>query len=170
MKYLTERLLRGNPWLTNGVLMAIGFGLLLLTRQLVSEFDHFTVGFSVVAGWSVVLYAAAVLVILTQPVDRYTFAIIVTVAIVCRLVTLLPDPYLSSDIYRYAWDGVVQHAHISPYRYVPGDPSLSFLREPNQDLFDNINRRDYARTIYPPAAESTWPELPISQMSNGHHA
>ena len=142
-----------NPWLTNSLLVAIGFGLLLLTRQLVSEFDHFTIGFSGVAGWSVVLYTAAVLVILTQPANRYTFAIILTVAIVCRLVTLLPDPYLSSDIYRYAWDGVVQHAHISPYRYAPGDAALSFLREPNQDLFDNINRRDYAHTIYPPAAQ-----------------
>jgi hypothetical protein len=48
---------------------------------------------------------------------------------------------------------VVQHAHISPYRYVPGDPALTFLRGPNRDLFDHINRRDYARTIYPPVAQ-----------------
>jgi hypothetical protein len=47
----------------------------------------------------------------------------------------------------------VQHAHHSPYRYVPGDPALSSLRQPNQELFDNINRRDYARTIYPPIAQ-----------------
>ena len=60
---------------------------------------------------------------------------------------------MSSDIYRYAWDGVVQHAHISPYRYVPGDPALTFLRGPNRDLFDHINRRDYAHTIYPPIAQ-----------------
>ena len=80
-------------------------------------------------------------------------AIILTFAIAFRLVTLFPNPYLSSDIYRYAWDGVVQHAHISPYRYVPGDPALEFLRKPNQDLFNNINRRDYALTIYPPVAQ-----------------
>ena len=140
-------------WQTNSALVIIGFGLLLLTRQLISEFDHFTIGFSGVSGWSLVLYAAAVFLILTQPVNRYTFGIILTVAIACRLVTLIPDPYLSSDIYRYAWDGVVQHAHISPYRYAPGDPALSFLRAPNQDLFDNINRREYAHTIYPPAAQ-----------------
>jgi hypothetical protein len=48
---------------------------------------------------------------------------------------------------------VVQHAHINPYRYVPGDPALTFLQAPNQDLYDHINRRDYARTIYPPAAQ-----------------
>ncbi len=140
-------------WHTNAALAAIGMGLLLLTRQLISEYDHFTIGNSGVSGWSVILYAAAVLLILTQPVDRFTFPIILTVAIACRLVTLFPDPFLSSDIYRYAWDGVVQHAHISPYRYVPGDKALAFLREPNQDLFDNMNRRDYAHTIYPPAAQ-----------------
>jgi alpha-1,6-mannosyltransferase len=140
-------------WLTNSVLILLGSGLLLLTRQLISEFDHFTIGFSGVSGWSAILYALAVVVILTQPVNRYTFGIILTFAIAFRLVTLFPDPYLSSDIYRYAWDGVVQHGHISPYRYVPGDPALKFLREPNQDLFNHINRRDYARTIYPPVAQ-----------------
>jgi alpha-1,6-mannosyltransferase len=143
------------PWQTNAALILIGVGLFLLARQLVSEYDrHFTIGFSGVSGWSSILYLGAVFLILTQPVDRFTFPIIVTVAVACRLVTLLAEPYLSSDIYRYVWDGVVQHAHISPYRYVPGDSALAFLRSPNQDVFDNINRRDYAHTIYPPAAQA----------------
>ena len=135
--------------------MLIGVGMFFLARQLVSEYDrHFTIGFSGVSGWSSILYLAAVFLILTQPVDRFTFPIILTVAVACRLVTLFAEPYLSSDVYRYVWDGVVQHAHISPYRYVPGDPVLGFLRAPNQDVFDNINRRDYAHTIYPPAAQA----------------
>jgi alpha-1,6-mannosyltransferase len=95
--------------------------------------------------------------------------IVLVVAMACRLVTLLPVPYLSSDVYRYAWDGVVQHAHISPYRYVPGDAALSFLRAPNQDLFDHINRRDYAHTIYPPIAQMifylvTWVSPTVTAM------
>jgi alpha-1,6-mannosyltransferase len=141
------------PWLTNIALALIGFGLLLLSRQLVSEFSHYSIGFSGVSGWSVIFYGAAVCLILTQPVNRYTFGIIISFAIAFRLITLLPAPYLSSDIYRYAWDGVVQHAHISPYRYVPGDPALAFLRAPNQAVYDHINRRDYAHTIYPPGAQ-----------------
>jgi hypothetical protein len=95
----------------------------------------------------------AAVVVLTQPVNRYTFGIILGFAIAFRLVTLLPEPKLSTDIDRYAWDGVVQHAGVSPYRYVPGDPALTALREPNRDLFDHMNRRDYAHTIYPPAAQ-----------------
>ena len=85
---------------------------------------------------------------------KFTFPIILLVAVACRLVALLAEPYLSSDIYRYVWDGVVQHAHISPYRYVPGDAVLAFLRGPHQSIFDKINRRDYAHTIYPPAAQA----------------
>ena len=141
------------PWQTNALLVLIGFGLVLFSRQLLSEFDHFTIGSSGVSGWSAWLYMLAVLLVLSQPVDRYTMPIILTVAIATRLVLIPGDAFLSTDIYRYIWDGVVQHAHISPYRYVPGDPALTFLRAPNQDTFDSINRRDYAHTIYPPAAQ-----------------
>ena len=140
-------------WQTNAVLLLIGAGMLMLARQLISEYDNYTIGFSGVSGYSVTLYLAACVIILTSEVDRFTFPIILGVAIACRLVTLYPDPFLSSDVYRYVWDGVVQHAHINPYRYVPGDRVLTFLRAPNQDIFDNINRRDYAHTIYPPAAQ-----------------
>ena len=142
------------PWQTNAALLLIGTALFFLCRHLVSEYSHYTIGFSGVSGWSSILYLAAAFLILTQPVDRFTLPIIFTVAIACRLAVLFAEPYLSTDIYRYVWDGIVQHAHISPYRYVPGNPVLEFLRAPHQDIFDNINRRDYAHTIYPPAAQA----------------
>jgi hypothetical protein len=145
---------RSRAWQTNSALLLIGAGMLALARQLVSENDHFTIGHSGVSGYSVVLYVAAIVILLTSEIDRFTFPIILAVAIACRLVTLYDDPAMSSDVYRYAWDGVVQHAHINPYRYVPGDKALASLRAPNQDLFDNMNRRDYAHTIYPPAAQA----------------
>jgi alpha-1,6-mannosyltransferase len=143
------------PWHTNAALILIGAAMICFTRQLTAEYDHYTIGFSGVSSSQMVLYLAALAIFLYKPrnVDRYTFPIILAVAILCRLVALFPEPFLSSDVYRYAWDGVVQHAHINPYRYVPGDKALTFLREPNQDLFDNMNRRDYAHTIYPPAAQ-----------------
>src|SRR5205085_8955923 len=53
---------------------------------------------------------------------------------------------------RYVWDGRVQAAGINPYRYVPADPALAFLRD--QDIFPHINRADYAPTAYPPAAQA----------------
>ena len=143
------------PWHTNAALLLLGFGMITYTRQLVREYDHYTIGFSGTSAAHLILYAGAVLIFLLKPsnIDRSTFPIILAVAIACRLVVLFPDPVLSSDVYRYAWDGVVQHAHINPYRYVPGNPALTFLRAPNDDLFNNMNRRDYAHTIYPPVAQ-----------------
>ena len=135
------------PWQTNAALILLGTGLFLLSRQLVTEYHHFTLGFSGVSGWSAILYIAATLIILTQPVDRLTFPIILAVAVACRITPLFAEPYLSTDIYRYVWDGIVQHAHISPYRYIPADPALAFLHTQHQNIFDHINRRDTAHTI-----------------------
>jgi len=143
----------GRAWATNAMLCLLGLGLLLLTRQFVAEQGRFTIGFSGCSGWSAWLYVAAAIVVLTQPRDRATLWIVLGFAVAFRTMTLFTDPFLSTDIYRYVWDGIVQHAHISPYRYVPGDKALAFLRAPNQDVYDGINRRDYARTIYPPAAQ-----------------
>jgi alpha-1,6-mannosyltransferase len=64
---------------------------------------------------------------------------------------LLFDPLLSSDIYRYVWDGRVQAAGINPYRYIPADETLAFLRDGT--IFPHINRADTALTIYPPVAQ-----------------
>jgi len=147
------RLRDGKPWMTNAVLCLLGVGLVCLARQFVVEHDRFVIGFSGVSGWSAILYVAAVVIVMTQPVDRATFWIVIGFALAMRAMTMFAEPFLSSDIYRYVWDGVVQHAHINPYRYVPGDVRLTFLRAPHQDVFDNINRRDYARTIYPPVAQ-----------------
>ncbi|MER8153924.1 hypothetical protein [Streptomyces sp. NPDC094472] len=42
---------------------------------------------------------------------------------------LLAPPRTSTDAYRYAWDGRVQAAGISPYDHAPEDPALASLRD-----------------------------------------
>lgn len=148
-----ERWHLGRPWLTNAVLCALGVGLVEMTRQFVAEHFRYKIGYSGVSGWSDVLFVAAVAIVLTQPVNRATLWIVLGFAVAMRGVVLFTPPYLSTDIYRYVWDGIVQHAHISPYRYVPGDPALVALQARYPDVFDHINRRDYAHTIYPPVAQ-----------------
>ena len=143
----------GRAWMTNVALGLLGVGLTLLARQFVQEYDHFWLGFNGTSELSAILYVAAVAIVLTQPVNRATLWLVLGFAVAMRAMTVFADPFTSSDIYRYVWDGIVQHAHINPYRYVPGNPVLTFLRKPNQEIFDNINRRDYARTIYPPVAQ-----------------
>lgn len=80
--------------------------------------------------------------------------LILGIAAALRLLVLFAPPYLSTDIYRYIWDGRVLAAGINPYRYIPTDPQLENLRDP--EIFPNINRNNYAPTIYPPAAEATF--------------
>ncbi len=83
---------------------------------------------------------------------RRTLWIVLTAAIAMRALTFAAPPLLSSDIYRYVWDGRVQLAGINPYRYLPDAPQLAFLRD--AAVFPHINRADYAHTIYPPSAEA----------------
>ena len=97
------------------------------------------------------VYFAAVRLILRCAWPRGTVWIVVGVAIALRVLLLAAPPILSTDIYRYVWDGRVQAAGINPYRYVPADAALASLRDPV--VYPQINRADYARTIYPPLAE-----------------
>jgi alpha-1,6-mannosyltransferase len=77
--------------------------------------------------------------------------VVLAVAAALRLPLIVSPPFLSTDVYRYVWDGRVQQAGVNPYRYLPADPALVSLRD---DLvYPRINRADYAPTIYPPVAE-----------------
>lgn len=82
---------------------------------------------------------------------RRTLLLIGGVAVALRLGLLFGAPTLSTDAYRYVWDGRVQNAGINPYRYIPEAPELEALRD--DAISPNINRADYAVTIYPPAAQ-----------------
>jgi len=141
----------GHPWVTNGALALLGLSLAGFCRQGVSEIHHFVIGFGLVAMYQALLYLVAVWVVLNRPVNRWTLAIILTSAVVCRLICLFSPPFLSTDIFRYIWDGWVQAAHINPYRYIPADTHLAFLRD--LEIYPNINRRDYAHTVYPPGSQ-----------------
>lgn len=100
---------------------------------------------------SVLVYFGAVRLVLRQPIGRGGLPVVLVGALLLRLL-LLPGPaLLSSDIYRYVWDGRVQNAGINPYRFVPADPALARFRD--DAIYSGINRKDYARTIYPPAAQ-----------------
>lgn len=97
------------------------------------------------------IYSFAAFVAWRARESRATVLIVVAFAALFRLAILFEPPRLSDDIYRYVWDGRVQAAGINPYRYVPADPALSHLRDAT--IYEHINRRDFALTIYPPLAQ-----------------
>jgi hypothetical protein len=100
--------------------------------------------------------AAIITLVATRVAEQTSAAralwLIIGLAAVLRFGLLLLDPLLSTDIYRYVWDGKVQASGINPYRFVPADPALEWLRD--QAIYPNINRADYATTIYPPVAQA----------------
>jgi alpha-1,6-mannosyltransferase len=98
------------------------------------------------------IYLLSVGLVWNAAASRRLLVMIFIVAVLLRLPVLLAAPYLSTDIYRYVWDGRVEAAGINPYRYIPVDPHLKKLRDPQ--VFPRINRNNYAPTIYPPAAEA----------------
>jgi alpha-1,6-mannosyltransferase len=82
----------------------------------------------------------------------HTLLIILIAGVLFRLILVpLDPPRLSTDIYRYIWDGRLQGAGVNPYLYVPVDPRLAELRD--NSIYPNINRKQYAHTIYPPVAQ-----------------
>ncbi|WP_083295222.1 glycosyltransferase family 87 protein [Curtobacterium sp. BH-2-1-1] len=123
--------------------------------------------------WTV--FALAVLALRFVPAKWMTW-LVVGGGLVVGLAAIAGPPNTSTDSARYAWDGIVQHAGISPYAHTPQSTALSGLRpdwlfpdkvdgtckplEPRfRGLGDGadghcvaINRPDVV-TIYPPMAQ-----------------
>jgi hypothetical protein len=118
------------------------------------------------AAWA--LFAAAVWSLRTVPA-RTAVALVVVGGTALALAALSGPPRTSDDMFRYAWDGRVQAAGISPYAYPPDAPALARLRDtwlfpPGGachawdlhavgELCTRINRPG-VHTIYPPVAEA----------------
>jgi len=69
---------------------------------------------------------------------RVRFVHVMVIAIVLRAMMLIPQPFLSGDVYRYLFDGRTLAAGQNPYAALPDDP--------------RVNHPEL-RTIYPPHAE-----------------
>jgi alpha-1,6-mannosyltransferase len=99
-------------------------------------------------------YALATwLIVRTKPEGTDSGRALVTILVVglAMRLLLLPGWPVSTDIFRYVWDGRVQGAWINPYLYVPADAALNGLRD--GAIYPYINRADYAPTIYPPMSQ-----------------
>ena len=116
---------------TSALYRLAGIGALLAGLTLVTPFafrsggDNAFIALTIPAG---LLTIAATYVTERAP-SRRALWLIFGLAIALRGYVLLFDPLLSSDIYRYIWDGKVQAAGINPYRYFPAHHALAALRE-----------------------------------------
>jgi hypothetical protein len=127
-----------------------------------------------------VLFAAAVVLLRRVPV-KAAVTLIVAGSVLLGGAAMTGPPNTSTDSARYAWDGIVQNAGISPYRYVPVDDALADLRPdwlfpaavenaegkprcaeprthltsslPTHEVFCTALNRPTVPTIYPPTSE-----------------
>lgn len=121
------------------------------------------------------LYAAAVALVLTRPARSAPvigLAAILAVAAVLRGMAMTTEPGLTTDAYRYVWDGRLTLAGVSPYLYIPADPLLERFRDPA--IWPHINQRDTAYTIYPPVAQlvfaaGAWLDRLVGSGLDGGH-
>ncbi|TDD54947.1 DUF2029 domain-containing protein [Nonomuraea terrae] len=84
-----------------------------------------------VLGWYLLawaLFATAVWWARRVP-ERRLGPLVVVGGIVLATIGLVTPPSSSTDSFRYAWDGRVQAAGISPYDHPPADPALAGLRD-----------------------------------------
>jgi alpha-1,6-mannosyltransferase len=130
-----------------------GLSLLLYAVTLVRH-DFYRGGMLVflpLCGGAFVLYAWAIrLVIRCRPQPQPSLPLIFGFAAAFNGLLVLNQPTLSSDMYRYIWDGRVQAAGINPYRYASNAGALAYLRDDR--IWAKMNRPS-AHTIYPPGAQ-----------------
>lgn len=72
------------------------------------------------------------------------------IAVLLRLLVLVAPPSLSTDMYRYVWDGRLTCHGINPYRWSPFNPRLASLRD--YQIWVPMEYKAY-QTVYMPTSE-----------------
>ncbi len=157
--------------LAAGFLAAIAAGMLVQRPGTYGGLDHDAeLVFAATTSLAGLVYALTLWRVFREPLPRHAVPLILGVGLAARLLVFMLPPINSTDIYRYVWDGRVQAAGINPYRYIPSDPALAPLRDaaPGASaIYPNINRAEYAPTIYPPAAQAIFALVGVASPGIG---
>ena len=133
-------------------LMILGGLIMLITLLALQQTNDWNVqGYIVFSLLHGSVYLFAVWLVLRTPSRRGNCTWILIWALGFRALAMLSEPALTTDAFRYVWDGRVQIEGVNPYLYVPADPQLESIRD--DDVYPHINQKDTAHTIYPPGAQ-----------------
>ena len=80
---------------------------------------------------------------------RAVLWVVLAAAFVFRLTLLPMYPTLSDDLFRYRWDGIIQHAGWNPYALAPEDARLTGFRDA---WWPQVSNQEMPN-IYPPLTE-----------------
>ncbi len=140
-----------SAWLPTLALLGLAAGLLvvftLVGRQqdLATQVPEF-IALSLVAG---ALYLIGVYLVENFLLGPVALGIILTSAVLFRLLLLPLEPGLSADVYRYQWEGRVERARLNPYAVFPAMPDLAWAQDPEHPL----DTGTITPTVYPPLSE-----------------
>lgn len=141
--------LRLPPLAALAALAALLEGALLALRRFAPWEENAVAVIATGLAASLVYFAAARLAFAWRAPGRAALGVVLFAAVLFRA-TLLPlPPGLSSDLYRYQWDGAMQRAGYNPYLSTPADPQLAALRRLE---YDRLPGKDYP-AAYGPLAE-----------------
>ena len=141
------------PLILAGAALAAAFGGMLWLGDLFRAAGGFVMLFALAS----VAYAIAVRQVLDRPpASSLALGGILGAALLFRLLLLPTAPTLSTDIYRYLWDGRLAVAGVSPYRHPPNAPEVAAFRD--EVVYPHLNHVDW-HTIYPPGGQLVFAAL-----------
>jgi hypothetical protein len=135
-----------------GLAAAVECALAFLAAACMDRGERLPLYLGLYLAMSVVFLAVSYLALREQTPRPSDAALVLGVAAILRGFFLPVDPALSDDVFRYVWDGRVQHAGTNPYLYAPDDDRLASLREEMPEIFAGINNKEIP-TLYPPLME-----------------
>ncbi len=96
------------------------------------------------------LYAVVKVIRWNGPPSRAILWLALGVGVACRLAMIHAVPSLSTDMYRYVWDGRLTCHWINPFRWSPWDPRLSAFRDAS--IWQPMEYK-YYQTVYMPVSQ-----------------
>ncbi len=93
--------------------------------------------------------AAALIVTRSRVWPKWTLLTIIGVAALLHVLIYVNPMPMSTDSYRYVWDGHLMVHGVNPYEYEPDDSDIAYLREGNYARMEF----HYVHTLYPPGVE-----------------
>jgi alpha-1,6-mannosyltransferase len=145
-----------------GLLVEICFVAMALLRDLLENMVPFLALF-----WMACLsYGTAVCALLRGSDGRRTLPLVLGLAILFRVTLLfITPPTLSSDVYRYIWDGRMMNADVNPYAHPVDSPLLDRFDSPQRALVNH----SWMASPYLPVAQAFFavvyrlaPDSPLS--------
>lgn len=88
--------------------------------------------------------------VLLWRVEALSLRTVLLGALLFRLALLPVEPFLSDDVYRYLWDGLLQWEGINPYAHRPAEDILQAYHD--TALFEEMNSPEFY-SVYPPLSQ-----------------